>query len=121
MSQANIATLTLTVVAAAALAANRFVTQAGAYPAAGALALGVARSNAGAAGDLVPVDVQGTAIVQCAADVAADAAVMADATGRIVLAAGIGAVPLARTLEAGLADGFVEVLLIPSNGFSLAA
>ena len=42
----NISTLTLTVAAASALAACRFVTQDGAYPAAGAAAFGVTRSSA---------------------------------------------------------------------------
>ena len=46
----NISTLTLTVAAAGALAANRFVTQAGAYPSAGAAAFGVTRTSAAAAG-----------------------------------------------------------------------
>ena len=49
----NVSTLTLTVTAAVALAACRFVTQAGAYPAAGAAAFGVTRSSAEAAGGAI--------------------------------------------------------------------
>ena len=80
----NVSTLTLTVTAAVALAACRFVTQAGAYPAAGAAAFGVTRSSAEAAGDLVPVDVQGTAIAEAGAAITLDAPLMVDATGRVV-------------------------------------
>jgi len=113
----NIACLTLTVAAAAALAANRFVTQAGAYPAAGALAFGVTRTSAAAAGDLVPVDVQGTAIVECGDVVAKDAALMCDATGRVVPVTVGSKFPLCRAMEAGAGAGaFIEVLLIPNAG-----
>ena len=59
----KIALLTLSIPAAAALAAERFVTTAGAYPAAGANADGVTCTAATAAGELVPVDVVGTSIV----------------------------------------------------------
>ena len=121
MNQSSISILALTVVAAGALAANRFVTQTGAYPAAGALAFGVGRSSAAAAGDLVPVDVQGTAIVECAGTIAVDDLIMSDANGAAVLAAGVGKVPLARSMAAGVSGGFIEVLLIPNGGHALAA
>lgn len=117
----NLATLTLTVAAAAALAACRFVKQDGNYPAAGGIAFGVTRASAAAAGELVPVDVQGTAIVECAGTIAADAAVMADAAGKAVAATGAGKVPLGRSMEAGAAGTFIEILLIPSNGLVIAA
>ena len=113
----NISTLTLTVAAAVALAANRFVTQAGAYPAAGAAAFGVTRTSAAAAGDLVPVDVQGTAIVEVGTGgVTKDAALMVDATGCVVALSGLSKSPVGRTMGAASAGGLVEVLLVPSAG-----
>jgi hypothetical protein len=122
MSSGNIATLTLTIAAAGVLAACRFVTQAGAYPAAGAAAFGVTRSSAEAAGDLVPVDVQGTAIVEAGAAFAKDAALMVDASGRVVLLTVGAKSPVARSMEAATALGdFVEVLLVPSAGLVSAA
>jgi len=114
----NISTLTLTVAAAGALAASRFVTQAGAYPSAGAAAFGVTRTSAAAAGDLVPVDVQGTAIVEVGTGgVTQDAALMVDATGCVVALSGLSKSPVGRADRAQPdAGGFVEVLLVPSAG-----
>ena len=113
----NISILTLTVAAAGALAANRFVTQAGAYPSAGAAAFGVTRTSAAAAGDLVPVDVQGTAIVEVGTGgVTKDAALMVDATGCVVALSGLSKSPVGRAMGAASAGGFVEVLLVPSAG-----
>lgn len=110
----NISTLTLTVLAAGALAACRFVTQAGAYPAAGAKAFGVTRSSA-TIGDLVPVDVQGTAIVEAGAAVTLDADLMVDATGRVVPLTVGTKYPVARAMQAASDAGdLIEVLLIPS-------
>lgn len=113
----NISILTLTVAAAGALAASRFVTQAGAYPSAGAAAFGVTRTSAAAAGDLVPVDVQGTAIVEVGVGgVTKDGALMADATGRVVALAGLSKSPVARAMETASEGAFIEVLLVPSAG-----
>ncbi len=110
----NIAILTLTVAAAAATATARFVTSAGAYPAAGAKGLGVTRTSAEAAGDLLPVDVLGTTIVEAGAPITADADLAVDAQGRVVpLTAGKAGV--GRALEAATAIGAqIEVLLLPS-------
>lgn len=122
MSSGNISLLTLTVAAAGALAANRFVTQAGAYPAAGAAAFGVTRTSAADAGDLVPVDVHGTAIVETGAAVTKDAALMVDATGRVVPLTVGSKSPVAKAMEAaGAAGAFIEVLLVPSAGLVSAA
>lgn len=111
----SISTLTLTVAAAAALSASRFITQAGGYPAAGGKAHGVTRTSAAAAGDLVPVDVQGTTIVETGAAVNFDADLMVDATGRVVPLTVGSKYPVARAMEAAGAEGaFIEVLLIPS-------
>lgn len=118
----NISTLTLTVAAAAALASARFVTQAGAYPAAGAAAFGVTRTSAAQAGDLVPVDVQGTAIVETGAAITADAALMVDAEGRVVPLTTGSKSPVGRAMGAAAAAGaFIEVLLVPSAGLVSSA
>lgn len=113
MPSGNLAILTLTVAAGGALAENRFVTQAGAYPAAAAKAFGVTRAAALAAGELLAVDVQGTAVAEAGAAFAKDASLELDATGRVVTkTAGVG---VARAMEAASAAGaFVEVLLTPS-------
>lgn len=122
MSSGNLSILTLTVAAAGVLAASRFVTQAGAYPAAGAKAFGVTRSSAAEAGDLVPVDVLGTAIVEAGAAVALDADLMVDATGRVVALTTGGKAPVGRAMEAaGAAGAFIEILLLPSTGLVTGA
>lgn len=121
MNSGNIALLTLTVAAGGALAANRLINQAGAYPAAGGAAFGATRTGAGAAGDLVPVDVLGTAIVEAGAAFGKDANLMVDATGRAVLLAGSGKSPVGRSMDAATAAGdMVEVLLVPSAGLVTA-
>ena len=63
MSKQAFPILTLTIAATATLVAERFVTQAGAVPAADANVLGVVR-QAAVSGDKVTVDVLGTAIVE---------------------------------------------------------
>ena len=118
----NFAMYTRNIAAAGALAACRFVTLAGAYPSAGAAAIGVTRTSAAAAGDLVPVDVQGTTIVEAGAAITADAAVMVDATGRAVPLTVGSKAPVGRALEAAVdAGAFIEVLLVPGAGLVSAA
>ena len=120
--QTNISTLTLTVAAGGALAANRFITQVGAYPTAGAAAFGVTRTSAAASGDLIPVDVQGTAIVETGAAITADAALMVDAEGRVVPLTTGSKSPVGRAMGAAAAAGaFIEVLLVPSAGLVSSA
>ena len=111
----NYAIVTLTGPATAALSANRFVTTAGAVPAAAANAVGVTRT-AGAIGDLVPVDVLGTTIVEAGAAIAAGAAVETDAQGRaVLLASGAKLGRLAPSQPAATAAGqLVEIVLIPN-------
>ncbi|RYF71554.1 MAG: DUF2190 family protein [Comamonadaceae bacterium] len=119
-SSGNIAVLTLTVTAAAALAANRFVELDGTYPTAGGKALGVTRFDA-AVGDLVSVDILGTTIAECGGAVAADAPLMVDAAGKVVTLTGSAKQAVGRALEAGAGDGAkVEILLIPSAGLVTA-
>ena len=113
----NYSTLTLTIAAAGALAANRFINQSGAYPAAGGRAFGVSRTSAAIAGDLVPVDVTGTAIAEAGAAIPFDVALMLDATGRVVPLAGAGKNPVGCSMEAAAAAGaLIEILLVPSAG-----
>lgn len=104
--------LTLAVAAGALTAAERFVTKAGAYPAAAARAFGCARSAPAAIGDSHPVDVMGTAIATAGAAFADGAELELDATGRVVTkSAGVRvAIALAA---AGAAGDRIEVLLTP--------
>ena len=108
----SLSTLCLTVIATAALTNNRAVNQAGAYPAAGGLAIGITRSDA-AIGDPTPVDVQGTAIATAGAAFAKDVGLQVGTDGKLIAAT--TGTPVARSLEAATADGqLVEVLLIPA-------
>jgi hypothetical protein len=118
----SIATLTLTVIATAALENGRAVNQAGAYPAAGGLAFGITRSDA-AIGDPTPVDVMGTATVQSGAAFAKDVPLMVGTTGRLIAHDGDGDKhAVARSMEAATAaDQLVEVLLVPSSGVLVTA
>lgn len=112
--QTSISLLALTVAAGGPLAVERFITQAGAYPAAGASAFGVTRTNAAAKGDLVPVDVVGTAVVTAGAAIALDDPLMVDAEGRVVpLTAGKAGVAKAMG-SASAAGDRIEVLLTPT-------
>lgn len=118
----SIATLTLTVVATAALENARAVNQAGAYPAAGGLAFGITRSDA-AIGDPTPVDVQGTATAQAGAAFAKDVPLMVGTDGKLIAHDGDGDKhAVARSMEAATAaDQLVEVLLVPSSGLLVTA
>lgn len=117
MSSGNFSLLTQTVAAAGALAACRFITQAGAYPAAGAAAFGVTRTSAAAAGDLVPTDVLGTSIAETGAAITKDTPLMVDAVGRVVPLTVGSKSPVAKSMEAAAGAGvFIEVLLVPSAG-----
>lgn len=113
MSQQAISLLTLTLTLSGTVAANRFVTAAGAQAGADANTLGVARS-AGVATDKVPADVLGTAVVEAGAAVAAGATVKSDASGRAITWAASGAKVGLALQAAGAAGEFIEVLLIPN-------
>lgn len=118
----SISTLTLTVIAAAALVNNRAVNQAGNYPAAGGLAFGITRSDA-ATGDPTPVDVQGTAIATAGAAFSKDVPLMVGTDGKLIAHDGDGDKhAVARSMQAATADGqLVEVLLVPSSGVLVTA
>ena len=118
----SIPTLTLTVIAAAALVNNRALNQAGNYPAAGGLAFGITRSDA-ATGDPTPVDVQGTAIATAGAAFSKDVPLMVGTDGKLIAHDGDGDKhAVARSMQAATADGqLVEVLLVPSSGVLVTA
>lgn len=102
----------LSIAATAALTARRFVTAAGAVPAAGSNAFGVALSDA-VSGTQVPVVTLGTAPVVAGAAIAAGAAVEVAADGKaITKTTGIA---VGRALTAASADGdTAEIFLIPN-------
>lgn len=115
MSRQAVPVLTLSVACAVALTANRFVTTLGAVPAAAGNALGVNRAASTVAGEFVPVDVLGTAVIEAGAAIAAGSLVEADATGRAVTrSAGAILGRLAPAEVATAAGDFVEIVLIPN-------
>lgn len=112
MQQSSISLLTLSVIAAGALATARGVTAAGAYPALGAGIRGATRTSAAQAGDVVPIDVIGTALMESGGACTKDAAVMVDATGRVLDKTSTNVV-VGYALNAATAAGqIVEVLLV---------
>lgn len=114
MSQQSIPILTLSIVSAGAIAANRFVTPVGAQAGAAVNTLGVSRFAADAAGARIPVDVMGTAIVEAGAAVAAGDTLKSDSAGKAITWATSGA-KVAVALQAAAASGqLIEVLLIPN-------
>lgn len=102
----------LTVTAAAALTAHRFVSTTGGVPAAGANTLGAALSDA-ASGAKVPVATVGTAIAEAGAAIAAGAALEVDNLGRVITKnTGVTVGRMAPGETAGAAGDKVEVILI---------
>jgi hypothetical protein len=111
MSQQSVSILALTIAATTAVAACRFVTPLGAQVAADGNAIGVSRVTA-AIGEQMPVDVQGTAVVEAGAAIAKGATCKVDASGRAITWITSGA-RVAIALEAATAAGqFIEVLLM---------
>ncbi len=100
--------LTISILAAAALPKKRYVTAAGAVPAAGAWCPGVTNASYDA-GEQAGVDVQGVILVESGGAIAVDAEVQTDATGcAITKAAGVS---LGRTLDAASGAGeYIRVL-----------
>ena len=113
MSAQAISLLTLSVTLSGTVAANRFVTPAGALAGADANTLGVVRTG-GVSADKVPADILGTAVVEAGAAVAAGATVKSDATGRAITWVTSGAKVGLALEAAGAAGQFIEVLLIPN-------
>lgn len=111
MSQ-NHSVFTLSIKATATLVAMTLVTFLGATASAAGNTAGVVRTD-GVAGDLVPVDILGTARVIAGGAVAAGARVEADAAGKAVTHA--SGVPVGVALEAATASGqVIEIALIPN-------
>lgn len=109
----KISLLTLSIAAAGALAAERFVTTAGAYATAADHADGVTTTKA-ALGELVSIDVLGTAVVTAGAAISKNAYVQVGSDGKAVTRT--TGIAVARALQAAAADGDrIEVLLIPNG------
>lgn len=108
----NTSTLTLTVLATAALSANRGVTVGGAVPSAGANVIGFTRTS-GAIGDRVPVDADGTVIAEAGAAFSAGAALEVDNLGRVITRT-TGAIVGRALAAAGAAGQEVEIRFIPN-------
>ena len=109
--QGSISLLVLNVTAGGALAVGRGVTGAGAYPSTGAGIRGVTRTSAGASGDLVPVDVIGTALMEAGGTVTLNGPVMCDSSGRAVDRTSTNVIVGYALSAAGAAGVFVEVAL----------
>ena len=106
----KISLLALAVTATAALTAERFVTGGGATATAAGRALGVTQTSA-VSGQIVAVDVVGTAVVTAGGAIAKDAAIEVGTAGKAVTKS--AGVTVARALQAAAADGDrIEVLLI---------
>lgn len=112
MAASQTAIFVQTIIATAAITANRGVTIAGAVPAAAATALGLAQTG-GAIGDAIPVNVLGTAVGEAGAAIAVGAALEFDASARVITKAAGIAIGRALTAAANAGDQ-IEVLLIPS-------
>ncbi|QOK91569.1 DUF2190 family protein [Ralstonia pseudosolanacearum] len=111
--QAN-AIFTITVKAAAAIAAQTFVSPSGGVPAAGANTIGVAKTDA-AVGDALAVDTLGTAVVVAGAAIPAGSAIEVDAAGRALPQnAGKTVGRLKPSQSAAALGDLVEVILIPN-------
>ncbi len=105
--------LNLSIAAAGAVVAETFVSQTGGVPAAGANVLGVARAPATAAGQLIPVDVLGTAIVASGGAFNVGDPLQCDVNGNAVVVS--TGKTVARALMAATAAGQrIEVILIPN-------
>lgn len=108
----NNSLLAVTVIAAAALTGERFVTLQGAVPAAGVGNVGVSRHDA-AIGDAVAADVAGVTTVTAGAAVAIGALVETNNVGKaITKSAGVA---LGRAMSAAAADGD-KILVLLSTG-----
>ncbi len=113
MSYQNIAILALPVTLSGTVAANRFVTPAGAQTGADGNALGAARS-AGVSGEKITVDVLGTIIIESGAAITAGDTLKSDASGRAITWA-VSGVRLAIALQAATAAGqMIEALPLPN-------
>lgn len=108
----KISLLTLVLTATAVVEAERFVTEAGAYPTAAGNALGVSTTKA-AIGESFGADVLGTAVCTAGAAIAKGAYVQIGTSGKVITRA--AGVSVGQALQAATADGDrIEVLLFPN-------
>lgn len=112
MSRSETPILTLTAIASGAVAANRFVTHAGAQAGDGVNALGVA-ANAAANGEAFPVNALGTAVVEAGGSFSKGDAIQSNSDGKAIVKAGGATVGRAMEASTGAGD-FVEVLIVPN-------
>lgn len=111
----SLSVMTLSVISTAVVAANRFISPAGAYPAAGANAYGASEAPALTSGDRLPVTAIGSVVVETGGAIAAGSLVETDNTGRALLKnTGIALGRLAPGEVSTAAGQFVEVILIPN-------
>jgi hypothetical protein len=109
----KISLLALTLIASAAIEAERFVTATGGYATARQGALGVSNTSA-ASGAAFPADVLGTTVVTAGAAFAKGASLAVGTSGKAV-GSEAGDVIVAVALQAATADGDrVEVFLVPN-------
>lgn len=112
MSRESISILAITVVATAAVLGERFITVAGATPAAGARCLGVCKADA-SIDEAVAVDVLGTALVVAGAAVTKGDQLEVGVAGKAITQSA-GAV-VAVALADATADGDVIEVLLMAN------
>lgn len=110
--QGSISLLVLNVAAGGARAVARGLTGAGAYPSAGAGIRGVSRTSAAASGDLVPIDVIGTTIMEAGGTVTLNGPVQCDSTGRAVDKTSTNVIVGYALSAAAAAGEMVEVALV---------
>ena len=105
----NVPVLVLTIAAAAAITAHRFVAPGGGVPAVGGNTLGASNANAPSGSDMALI-VSGTAIIECAGNISLHGLVETDDEGKaIALDAGV---PVGRALQVGADGRKIEILLI---------
>lgn len=112
MSKQGNAAHTITLQASIDIVKHRFITIAGAYPAAGAKGIGVTRTDIKTGGH-VAVDVLGSAAVEAGAAITKGAELELDALGRVIPKAAGARVGYALD-GAAAAGGFVEVFIAPA-------
>lgn len=111
MTAQAIAILNLPLILTGAVTAHRFVTPVGTQAGAGINTLGVARTD-GALGEMIPVDVLGTAVVEAGGAISLGATIKSDADGKAIVWATSGAKVALALQPASAAGQLVEVLLI---------
>lgn len=110
MGKTYITNLVCSVKAASDIAKNRFIGLDGALPSAGDVVLGVSIDSA-AAGEGLPVAMNGILIVEAAGSITAGAAVSTDANGKCVAQASTAAT-VGYALEAASSGDLLKIKLV---------